>query len=138
MENAQLATKLRQAYEQWAASKGMSNAHWFELMAPEVHFQSLGDGARGLDFTAPKKGREGVHAYFDGLAADWEMLHFIVDDIIVDGTRAAVQLNMAWRNKHTGRVLNSKKADIWRFENGLAVDFMEYYDTRAAVAAAER
>jgi uncharacterized protein len=47
----------------------------------------------------------------------------------------------AWRNKATGKVVSTPKADSWRFANGKAVEFYEYFDTaqvHAAVAADAR
>jgi uncharacterized protein len=136
MRNNDVGAVLRHGYEVWAESKGGSTDHWYEIMAPEIEFRSMANGEGGLDFTAPQMRLEDVGAYFAGLAAGWEMLHSIVDDIIVDGDRAVVLSRISWRNKATGALLNSPKADAWRFKDGLAVYFMEYYDTAAARRAA--
>ena len=42
----------------------------------------------------------------------------------------------SWRNRHTGKMATSLKADFFRFENGLVADFAELFDTAGAVEAA--
>jgi len=42
----------------------------------------------------------------------------------------------AWRHKRTGKVADTPKVDFWRFRDGKAVEFYEYYDTAAVFAAA--
>ncbi len=37
--------------------------------------------------------------------------------------------------KRTGKVVNTPEADSWRFENGKAVEFYEFYDTAQVTAA---
>jgi len=44
--------------------------------------------------------------------------------------------SMAWRNKHTGRTVETPKVDYWRFKDGKVVEFYEYYDTARVLAAA--
>jgi ketosteroid isomerase-like protein len=41
----------------------------------------------------------------------------------------------AWRYKKTGKVVWTQKADSWRFENGKAVEYFEFYDTAQVLAA---
>jgi uncharacterized protein len=42
----------------------------------------------------------------------------------------------SWRYKKTGKVVSTPKCDSWRFANGKAVEFYEYFDTAQVHAAA--
>ena len=42
----------------------------------------------------------------------------------------------AWRNKATGKVCETPKVDVWRFRDGKAVEYCEYYDTAKMLQAA--
>jgi len=41
----------------------------------------------------------------------------------------------AWRNRTTGRIVDTPKVDVWRFENGKAVSFLEMFDSLGFVRA---
>jgi len=42
----------------------------------------------------------------------------------------------AFRNKRTGKVLDTPKADFHKFRNGKTCEFFEFYDTAQAIAQA--
>jgi uncharacterized protein len=46
-----------------------------------------------------------------------------------------VRGSTAWRNRKTGRDLDTPKADFWVFRDGKVVDFQEFYDTAALMTA---
>jgi len=41
----------------------------------------------------------------------------------------------SWRAKASGKVASTPKADSWRFSDGKAVEFYEYFDTAQVVQA---
>lgn len=132
-----LTDRLKPCYDEWIRTKGASAETWMDLIADPFEFRSLAMGDdHGATFTAPKSRRDEVRGYFDGLAAEWEMLEFRVDRYVEQGdTVCAIGWN-AWRNRKTGKSFESPKVDIWRFEGGKAVAFMEFYDTAKIYAAA--
>lgn len=127
---------LRKAYAGWNASKG-DTACWLCLVADDIKLTSLAKGAAPLEFTATRHGAEELKGYLDGLLADWTMNHQHFDDFIGDGDRVAAIGHCSWTNKRTGKVLETAKVDIWRFRDGKAVEFHEFYDTAGAMAAAQ-
>lgn len=52
------------------------------------------------------------------------------DDTIVAITQTA------WRNRGSGKRIDTPKIDVWRFKDGKAAAFHEYYDTVNIAAAA--
>jgi uncharacterized protein len=99
--------------------------------------RSLAEGAPGMEFTAPAAGKAGVEQYLEGIAANWEVLRFEVEEIITQGERAVVVVaQCTFRNRLTGKAVETPKVDLWRFEDGKAVEFRELYDTAGALAAA--
>src|SRR5262249_25964551 len=81
--------------------------------------------------------KEQFKRYFDGLLADWEMINYKTGQFIAEGERVAMLGSTAWRNRRTGREVDTPKADFWTFEGGKVVEFHELYDTAGLAAAAQ-
>lgn len=129
--------KLKNAYRQWHESKGGSVKAWLDLMTDDVRCYSLAGGAPGAEFTAAVSSKKDFERYFKDLLADWEMIHYTTDDFVAEGERVAVRGSTAWRNRKTGRAVDTPKADFWTFRDGKVVEFHELYDTAALIAAAK-
>jgi len=127
---------LRDAYARWHDSKGGSVDHWMELVADNIRFGSLAQGAPDLRFATSYDSRSALRGYFDGLLSDWEMIHYTVDEFVAQGDAVFMRGSTAWRNKRTGKEVETPKIDFWRFQDGKAVEFYEYYDTARVFAAA--
>jgi ketosteroid isomerase-like protein len=128
--------KLRAAYQQWHDTRGGSADAWMALMHDDIRMRSAADGGPGLEFSAARDGKAAAYHYFTGLAADWEMIHYTVEHLLVDGEHVAMFGRCAYRNRKTGKVAETDLANRWRFRDGLAVEFYELYDTAKAFAAA--
>jgi ketosteroid isomerase-like protein len=136
MSERQHVEILQEVYGRWRASKGADSRAWFDLMSDTISFRSLGAAAPGLDFARNGYSRADVARYFEELGRDWEMLDYQVEHMIAQGDRVAVLARCSWRNRQTGRSVDTMKADFFRFADGRVVEFAELFDTAAAVAAA--
>ena len=124
--------KLKAAYQAWNDTKGGSVETWLNLFAEAMNFRSLGGGRAELAFTGPRQSKADLRGYFDGLLGAWEMIHFTPRYFVEDGDHIVMFGRTTWRNKATGAVYDTAKADFWRFKDGKAVEFFEMYDTAAA------
>lgn len=129
--------KLREAYQNWNDTKGGSVGHWMDLMAENVQMRSITDGTPPMPFMKKKNSKSEAAEYFTGMADDWEMVHFTVEEFIAQGDRVVALGSVAFRHKKTGKVAESPKADVFRFQDGLIVDFYEFFDTAKAFAATQ-
>lgn len=127
---------LQAAYRKWHDSRGGSVDHWMEIVAEDIDFGSLAEGAAPMEFTAPISGRDRLATYFNGLLDGWKMDHYTIDTIVAEGDYAVAIGSTKWRNKASGKVLDTPKVDVWQFKDGKAVKFYEYFDTAKAFAAA--
>lgn len=129
---------LRNAYALWNETKGASADYWLGILADELNFASLAQGRPdALSFTEARHSREGVSAYLAALTCDWEMIDYVVDHFVAQGDRVVAVGRTAWRNKATKKVVDTPKADVWRFdETGKAIEFFEFYDTAGIIQAA--
>ena len=127
---------LRDGYARWSDSKAGSAAHWMSLMVDDVHWCSLGAGGAGQEFTGACFNKQGVLSYFEALGAEWELVAYDADEFVAQGDRVVMLGRCHWRNRRTGKEVNSPKADVLRMRDGKIVAFMEYYDTAQAAAAA--
>ena len=128
--------RLKSVYRQWHESKGASVQAWLDIMADDVRCYSLAAGAPSAEFTAPISSKKDFERYFKGLLDGWEMIHYTTDEFVAEGDRVAVLGSTAWRNRMTGRAVDTAKADFWTFRDGKVVEFHELYDTAALLAGA--
>jgi ketosteroid isomerase-like protein len=127
---------LADVYRRWHETRGGCLEEVIGIFADEIRFGSLAQGAAPVAFTALAIGKEQMRGYFAGLLSGWSMIHYTVDHMIAEGEHVAVIGSTAWTNKATGKVADTPKVDVWRLQNGRAVEFYEYYDTAKLFAAA--
>lgn len=127
---------LQNAYRRWHETRGGSVEVFMAIIADDIRFGSLAQGAAPAAFTALAIGKKQLHGYFDGLLSGWSMIHYTLDYMIAEDDRVAVVGSTGWTNKATGKICETPKVDTWRFKGGLAVEFYEYYDTAKMFAAA--
>ncbi len=127
---------LKHAYHEWNRTSGGSADVWLDLLADNVAFGSLADGAEEMKFTENRRSKEEVIGYFKGLAADWEMQHYHVENYIVDGDQVVARGDCHFVHRQTRCELKTPKADFLRFKDGKVVEFFEFYDTASAFKAA--
>ena len=128
---------LREGYRLWNESKASSVAHWMSMIADDVKWSSLADGATGLEFSRACGSKKEVARYFEELGREWELLHYTVGEFIAQGDRVVAIGSCAWKNRRTGNVLETPKADIIRMKDSKIVEFFEFFDTAKAMAASQ-
>jgi uncharacterized protein len=131
---------LSEAYQRWGSSKGDSVDHWFTLIDENIKFGSIAaedpKPHPQLAFSKAYSNKETLRGYFEGMLRDWEMLHFAVLDFIAQNDSVVMRGHMIWRNRSTNKIFGGPKLDVWRFKDGKAIEFYEYFDTAGARAAA--
>jgi ketosteroid isomerase-like protein len=128
-DEVQNVAVLTEAYARWADSKGGSADHWMSLIADRIKFGSLAQGGHGAAYLTAYQSRDELAQYFAGLARDWEMIEFVPEHFVAQADRVVMLGRCSWRFKRTGKVVATPKADSWRFADGKAIEFYEYYDT---------
>ena len=129
------AQLLRQAYSAWSESKGTDHG-WLDLLADDVEMRSVLTPELPDDFAAPpRRGKAAAMEYVQTLGRDWEMIEFVCERFVDGGDDVVMVGRCAWRNRTTGRMVDTPKVDIWRFEQGKAVSFLEMFDSLAFVRA---
>lgn len=126
---------LREGYKLWNNSKAESVDYWMNLIADDVKWHSLADGAAGMEFTRACSCKNDVVHYFEELGKEWEMIHYTVFEFIAQSDRVVMVGNCAWKNKRTGKALETPKVDVIRMRDSKIVEFQEFYDTAKAIAA---
>ena len=125
---------LERLYKNWSETKGQSAEEIMRILAPQVSWGSLAEGANGIAFTGRKLSKQDVGAYFQGLAEAFQMNSYTVDDFLVAADYVLMTGVCSFTNKTTGKIFEGPKADLWRFSKGQAQEFFEYYDTATALA----
>lgn len=129
------ADRLKEAYAAWSQSKG-TDYQWLELLADDVEMRSVLSPDVPDDFAAaPRRGRAGAMEYVQTLSRDWEMVDFEPQRFIDGGDDVVMVGRCAWRNRATGRLVDTPKVDVWRFRDGRAVSLLEMFDSLAFMRA---
>jgi len=128
--------KLKEGYRLRHETRAESVDYWLSLLADDVQWCSLSAGAPGMEFTHNRTSKADVKRYFAELSVEWDMIHYTAEEFIAQGDRVVVLSRCEWRNKRTGKSVETPKADIFRFRDGQIVEFFEFYDTARAIAAA--
>jgi uncharacterized protein len=126
---------LAEAYRRWSESRGASADHWISICDPNIRFGSIAEPLKTVAYMTDYRSRDELGAYFAGLVRDWEMVDYRVDHFVAQGDRVVMLGYCVWRAKQSGKVVSTPKCDSWRFADGKAVEFYEYFDT-AQVAMA--
>ena len=135
-DEARNVAVLTEAYRRWNDSRGGSVDHWMSICADNISFGSLIQGAAPqVAYMTGYTARDELGRYFEGLARDWEMIEYKVNHLVAQQDRVVMLGHCAWRHKQTGKVVSTPKADSWRFANGKAVEYYEYFDTAQVYAA---
>ncbi|MCR9138055.1 MAG: nuclear transport factor 2 family protein [Alphaproteobacteria bacterium] len=127
---------LKDAYTAWYETRGDA-AVWLDILADEIAWGSLADGRPGMEFTRPRATRDEVMGYFEGLARDWSMEFYHVNEFVAQGHRVVALGECSWTYRRTGKTVTLPKVDVWLVENGKATQFMEHFDTHAALRATQ-
>lgn len=127
---------LKAAYRKWHETLGGSADHWLDLMTDDVQFRSLTEGSTRMAFTRRSGCKDEVRNYFAGLAQDWKMNFYRIDEYIAEGDRIVALGSCSFQHRRTGKTLETPKADFFRFREGKICDFFEFFDTAAALDAA--
>jgi len=129
-------TALKAAYDVWHQSKGQRTDAWLALVADNMRIQSVGPEQPALAFAAPRRSKQEVVAYLAAITHEWQMVHYTPESYVCEGDRIAMFGRCAWTHKQTGKTAEVRVAQQWTFQNGLAVDLIEIFDSARAVAAA--
>lgn len=132
-EDANVNT-LRNGFAEWHTTRGASVDNWMNLIADEVRWQTLGAAAAGDKFAKGCSSKSEVKRYFEELGTSWAMLGYKMDEFIAQGDRVVAVGNVSWRHRATGNEVNTPLVNVIRMRDGKIVDFMEFYDTAAAMA----
>src|SRR5262245_25420059 len=121
---------LKRCYQKWSDSRGNSVDDWLAMCADDIHFGSIAEGPAKVEYlTASYSRRDALATYFEGIKRDWEMIEYVAENFVAQGDRVVMLGRCSWRFKKTGKVVSTPKADSWRFADGKAIEYYEYYDT---------
>ena len=129
MSEADNVAMLKEGYRRWHESRGGSVDHWMSICDDNIRFGSIAQGPPGAAYLTGYSGRSAMGQYFEGLTRDWEMIEYVAEEFVAQGDRVVMLGRCSWRFKKNGRVVSTPKADAWRFYDGKAVEYYEYFDT---------
>jgi ketosteroid isomerase-like protein len=126
---------LQKAYSRWDETRGGSVDEWIALVDDNISFGSLAEGADPDAFTTRLEGKQSLMRYFEGLTSNWTMLHHTIERYVAEGDQVVAIGSCAWKYNKTGKIVETPIVNVWRFKDGKAVSYYEFYDTAKMLAA---
>ena len=127
--------RLAAAYEAWHASRGKTPERFFELYAEDIALHSILEASLLEQMRGPFIGKQAALAYFTAIAEAWEMIEARLDTLVARGDTVVAVGHATWRNLKTLRVVDGPKVDVWTVRDGLAVHFLEMFDSYGTALA---
>ena len=104
-----------------------------EALDPAVSWVSV--GCEGIPWAGAYQGPEGVLQFLERLGNAVELLSYQVDRIIAQGEWAVVLATARGRYRASGQEQVLSLVDVLRLREGRVVEFREFYDSGAVLAA---
>jgi ketosteroid isomerase-like protein len=127
--------RLAAAYHAWHESRGRTPDRFFSLYANDIELHSILEASLSNTLRGPFVGKHAAIAYFAAIAEQWEMVAARLDDIVARGDKVVCLGHATWRNLKTLRVVAGPKIDVWTVRDGLAVHFLEMFDSYGCARA---
>ena len=105
-----------------------------DALAEDVAWHSVG-GDTGIPWGGSYHGRQEVEAFFARLDSAAEIIGYAVERVIAQGEWVTVLARVRARFPTTGLEEEFASADILRIRDGRILEFREFYDTAAVLAA---
>ena len=121
--------RLAAAYQAWHVSRGRAPEGFFALYDERNALHSILQASLMDEMRGPFIGKGAALAYFTAIAEAWEMIEGRTEAFIARDDKIVWVGRAAWRNLKTLRVVDGPKVDVWTVRDGLAVHFLEMFDS---------
>ena len=128
-------SRLAAAYEAWHESRGRTPDRFFSLYADDIELHSILEASLNATTRGPFVGKDAAIAYYAAIAEQWEMIEAGIDTIVGRGETIVCVGHARWRNLKTLRLVAGPKVDVWTVRDGLAVHFLEMFDSYGCARA---
>ena len=128
-------SRLAAAYQAWHESRGRTPDRFFSLYSDDIELHSILEASLNATTRGPFVGKDAAIAYFAAIAEQWEMVEARLDDVVARGDKVVCVGHATWRNLKTLRAVSGPKVDVWTVRNGLAVHYLEMFDSYGCARA---
>lgn len=81
------------------------------------------------------RGRDAVRAFLERFLESWQDLQQEIEDVVVEGDRAALMIHLRARGRGSGAWVGARYAHVWTVRGGAGVRVDAYDDREAALRA---
>jgi len=122
MDIRQTITQLYRDYESGQAEQALAT------LPDDFVFEFSSDPSTARD-AGICRSRDELVQHLSTVAEHFQFNRYHATNILVDGSRAAAQIEVDLTSKATGRRFSTTIAHFWSFENGVPVQLVEYMDS---------
>jgi ketosteroid isomerase-like protein len=128
-------SRLAAAYQAWHQSRGRTPDRFFSLYSDDIELHSILEASLTDTMRGPFIGKDAAIKYFAAIAEQWEMLDAALEAIVARDDRVVCIGRASWRNLKTLRLVTGPKLDVWTVRDGLAVHYLEMFDSYGCARA---
>lgn len=126
--------RLKIAYSAW--SRGDASA-LIAMFAEDCEFTIIGDPVLNPQ-SGTRSGLTGLKDLFNRFHQEFVSREFMLERIILDGDHAAVHWHSKLQIRRTGRIVESERCDLIRFEGNLIARVLCFFDSASMAVATGR
>jgi ketosteroid isomerase-like protein len=112
----------------YSAYAGGDGERMAALIADDVDFIIYGP-VQVFPFAGHHQGKDAALEALGRIAEDYLLESYVPQVTVIDGDRAAVMSDVAFKQRSSGRTLRFHIADFLRFRDGRLVEFREFMNT---------
>ena len=127
--------RLAAAYQAWHQSRGRAPERFFSLYSDDIELHSILEASLNDTMRGPFIGKDAAIKYFASIAEQWEMIDAELNATVARDDKIVCIGRATWRNLKTLRLVSGPKVDIWTVRDGLAVHFLEMFDSYGTARA---
>lgn len=127
--------RLAAAYRAWHDSRGRTPEAFFALYAEDIELHSILEASLMDQMRGPFIGKHAALEYFTAIAESWEMVEARTEAFVARDDKVVWVGHATWRNLKTLRIVDGPKVDVWTVRDGLAVHFLEMFDSYGTARA---
>lgn len=106
------------------------------LFADDASYNSVAS-VKDFRFAGPSQGRAAIVESLGRIAVDYSLIKYDIFEMVAQHDLVAVHADVAFRQRNTGKIARTEKADVFRMRGGKILEFNEFFDTLTARAASE-
>jgi ketosteroid isomerase-like protein len=128
--------RVKHMHKVWNSSKGRDLQPLLDIIDDDFRIANVKPDTTGLTFMVTRSGKQEAIDFFQSIFEEWTMVYYRPEHYVAEGDNVAMFGMCKYIHNGTKNAAECRIANLWRFQNGKAIELIEVFDSAAAVLAA--